>query len=88
MANERVAEDRKKVQESIKKEKRSNTKLKSRQEDNSEMPQILDYVAQKAEMYELIQDVKNYKRKVEIAEAAAKMKKRELKLSQQITAGR
>lgn len=32
--------------------------------------QILDYVAQKAKMYELQQEVKNYERKVEIAERA------------------
>lgn len=40
------------------------------------MIQILDYVAQKAKMYELQQEVKNYERKVEIAERALKASRR------------
>lgn len=35
--------------------------------------QILDYVAQKAKMYDLQQEIKNYERKVEIAERAARL---------------
>ncbi|GAB9462924.1 hypothetical protein Gpo141_00000405 [Globisporangium polare] len=42
-------------------------------EPSKDMPQILDYVAQKAKMYELQQEIKNYERKVEIAERAAKL---------------
>lgn len=37
--------------------------------------QILDYVAQKAKMYELQQEVKNYERKVEIAERAVRVRR-------------
>ena len=36
------------------------------------MPQILDYVGQKKEMYELDQNLRNWERKVEIMEMAAK----------------
>ena len=36
------------------------------------MPQILDYVGQKAEMYELHDNLRNWERKVEIMEMAAK----------------
>lgn len=37
--------------------------------------QILDYVTQKAKMYELQQEVKNYERKVEIAERAVRVRR-------------
>ncbi|TYZ67780.1 hypothetical protein PybrP1_011220 [[Pythium] brassicae (nom. inval.)] len=42
-------------------------------EPSKDMPQILDYVAQKAKLYELQQEIKSYERKVEIAERAAKL---------------
>ncbi|KAF0700365.1 Aste57867_9115 [Aphanomyces stellatus] len=49
----------------------------SKAEPSSEMPQILDFVSQKAEMYDLEHEVANYERKVEIAEMAAKKKSRD-----------
>ncbi|OQS04547.1 hypothetical protein THRCLA_03225 [Thraustotheca clavata] len=45
----------------------------------TDMPQILDFVSQKAQMYELEQEVANYERKVEIAEMAARKKARDLR---------
>ncbi|RHY59311.1 hypothetical protein DYB34_003410, partial [Aphanomyces astaci] len=51
-------------------------------DDLTDMPQILDFVAQKAEMYDLAQEVANYERKVEIAEMAAKKKARDQRLQQ------
>ena len=44
-----------------------------------QMPQILDYVTQKKEMYEISVAVKNWERKVEIAEMAAKKAKAKLR---------
>ena len=46
------------------------------------MPQILDYVAQKAQVYELNDMVKNWKKKVELAEYGVKKAAKELKMSQ------
>ena len=45
------------------------------------MPQILDYVRQKAEMYELEENMKNWERKVEIAEMASKKAKQKMRAS-------
>ena len=42
----------------------------------------MDYVQQKANMYELQNDVKNLERKLEIAEMAMKAKQREVRLAQ------
>lgn len=51
-------------------------------EGNNEdsMPKILDYVAQKANMYELQKEVADLERKLEIAENAEKQRKRESRL--------
>ncbi|OQR82603.1 hypothetical protein ACHHYP_15693 [Achlya hypogyna] len=57
--------------------------LSAKAEASAEMPQILDFVAQKALMYELEQEVLNYERKVEIAEMAAKKKARDLRQNTQ-----
>ncbi|KAJ1618271.1 hypothetical protein T492DRAFT_604584 [Pavlovales sp. CCMP2436] len=45
-----------------------NRKLKHETGGENNMPQVLDYVAQKAELYELEKEIKNWERKVEIAE--------------------
>lgn len=45
-----------------------NRKLKRETGGENNMPQVLDYVAQKAELYELEKEIKNWERKVEIAE--------------------
>jgi len=73
----KIKEDNKKVQEEISKARRVNKTLQAQQEASQDMPQVLDYVQQKAEMYELQQAVKNWERKVEIAEMANKRLKRE-----------
>ena len=41
-------------------------------ESQSNMPQVLDYVQQKADMYDLERSVSSWRRKVEIAEMEAK----------------
>ena len=43
-------------------------KLRRETESESNMPQVLDYVAQKAEMYELERTSSSWRRKIEIAE--------------------
>ena len=52
------------MQQEIEREREINQKLKLDQEDTVDSPQVLDYVAQKAEMYELQGAVKNWQRKV------------------------
>lgn len=49
--------------------------LRTRAEDTAGMPQVLDYVKQKAEMYELQNALRNWERKVEIATMGAKRAK-------------
>mmetsp|Transcript_38101 Transcript_38101/g.109954 ORF Transcript_38101/g.109954 Transcript_38101/m.109954 type:complete len:358 (-) Transcript_38101:31-1104(-) len=52
--------------------KREYKKLRAQSRVTSEMPQVVDYVSQKAEEYELEAQKRNWDRKVEIAETAAK----------------
>eukprot|EP00443_Scrippsiella_acuminata_P030038 CAMPEP_0115229784 /NCGR_PEP_ID=MMETSP0270-20121206/32380_1 /TAXON_ID=71861 /ORGANISM="Scrippsiella trochoidea, Strain CCMP3099" /LENGTH=388 /DNA_ID=CAMNT_0002644359 /DNA_START=111 /DNA_END=1278 /DNA_ORIENTATION=+ len=47
-------------------------KLRAQSRQTSEMPQVVDYVSQKAEEYELEAQKRNWTRKVELAETAAK----------------
>jgi len=75
----KIKEDNKRVQDEIVKASRSNKTLSTQNEAAQDMPEVLDYVKQKAEMYELQQAVKNWERKVEIAEMAAKRMKLEQK---------
>jgi len=51
-------------------------KLRRETESDSKMPQVLDYVQQKAEMHELERQLASWERKVEIAEMEAKRYKR------------
>ena len=53
-------------------EQRARKRLGQQQAEASDMPQILDYVGQKAEMYELHDNLRNWEREVEIMEMAAK----------------
>ncbi|KAG6970273.1 hypothetical protein JG688_00004936 [Phytophthora aleatoria] len=73
--NEKIVEEVALVEDKNQKDMRRLQSLQIQQsaEPSKDMPQILDYVAQKAKMYELQQDVKNYERKVEIVERAAKL---------------
>jgi chromosome segregation ATPase len=70
--NEKIVEEIALVEEKNQKDMRRLQSLQIQQsaEPSKDMPQILDYVGQKAKMYELQQEVKNYERKVEIAERA------------------
>ena len=72
--------------DSVISELKSSARLAARLSDPGEaeqgggqMPQILDYVTQKKEMYEISVAVKNWERKVEIAEMAAKKAKTKLR---------
>lgn len=60
-----------KVQTEVKKEKKKNKKYKI-QQSNPDMPQVMDYVNQKSAEYDLQGDVRNWARKVEIVEMAAR----------------
>lgn len=73
--NEKMIAETVLVEDTNQKEMRRLKALQLQQaaEPSKDMPQILDYVAQKAKAYELQQEVKNYERKVEIAERALKL---------------
>ena len=60
------------MEASIVKSRGANEKLNVVKEESSEMPVVLDYVKQKAKMYELQQAIQNWERKVEIAKIASK----------------
>jgi len=63
------------VDEEMRKEEKTNKAMAAKSEQSSEMPHVLDYVAQKAEMYELEKELRNWERKLEIAEMDAKRRK-------------
>lgn len=52
--------------------RKEHKKLRAQSRVTSEMPQVVDYVSQKAEEYELEAQKRNWDRKVELAETAAK----------------
>lgn len=64
----RLAPRRAQVELEKKHAEQFNRKLKRETGGESNMPQVLDYVAQKAELFELEREIKNWERKVEIAE--------------------
>jgi len=68
----KVAEEK----EAARKERK---KLQVQSRQTSEMPQIVDYVSQKAEEYELEAHKRNWERKVELAETAAKRVRTQLR---------
>lgn len=59
------------VEAEVRKERKKNKKYKI-QQSNPDMPQVLDYVNQKSNVYALENEVRNWERKVEIVEMAAK----------------
>ncbi|GMH99451.1 hypothetical protein TrVE_jg3854 [Triparma verrucosa] len=73
------------VQAELQHEKRLQKRLGQEDSTDNAMPQIMDYVQQKKEMYELEEEVKNWERKVEIAEMAAKKAKRKIKMAKEGT---
>ncbi|KAJ0401839.1 hypothetical protein ATCC90586_008558 [Pythium insidiosum] len=79
--NEKILEEIAQIEEQNQKDSRKVHKIQTQQgaEPNKDMPQILDYVGQKAKMYELQQEIKNYERKVEIADRAVKMQRSKLR---------
>jgi hypothetical protein len=62
------------VEAELKKEKKKNKKFKI-QQSNPDMPQVMDYVNQKSNMYDLEAELRNWERKVEIAELASRRAK-------------
>lgn len=77
----KLTEELDRVQSEVKKEKKKNKKFKI-QQSNPEMPQVMDYVNQKSDQYEMAASVRNWQRKVEIAELAAKQSRLFLKSMQ------
>ena len=67
-----VGDDNESLKGDIAAERRVHKRLGQQQAENQDMPQVLDYVGQKAEMYELEHHMRNWERKVEIMEMAAK----------------
>jgi chromosome segregation ATPase len=64
--------DNEDVSAEISKSTKAGASLRARAEDVSGMPEVLDYVKQKAEHEKLRRDVESWRRKVEIAEMSAK----------------
>jgi len=78
----KLEEDAATVQAELQSEARLKKKLGQQDSDQGgNMPQILDYVKQKKDMYEIEATLKNWERKVEIAEMAAKKAKASMKRS-------
>lgn len=67
----KLTEELARVDEELRKEKKKNKKYKI-QQSNPDMPQVMDYVNQKSQMYDLEQELRNWERKVEIAELGAR----------------
>ena len=65
------------VEAEVRSERSKNRKYKI-QQSNPDMPQVMDYVTQKSIMYELESAVRNWERKCEIVEMAAKRARRVL----------
>jgi len=70
-ATVKLSEELVRVEAEVKKEKKKNKKYKI-QQSNPDMPQVLDYVNQKSLMYDLEAEVRNWHRKLEIVEMAAR----------------
>lgn len=68
--------------------RKEHKKLRAQSRQTPEMPQVVDYVSQKAEAYELEAQKKNWERKVELAETAARRIKQALKGGTQMPASR
>ena len=70
-ATDRLTKDLNTVEAEVAKEKARNRKFKI-QQSNPDMPQVLDYVTQKSQMYDLQAAVRNWDRKIEIVGMAAR----------------
>lgn len=80
----KLSEELRRVEGEVRSEKVKNKKYKI-QQSNPDMPQVMDYVTQKSIMYELEAAVRNWERKCEIVEMAAKRARRVLATTKQHT---
>ncbi|CAE7789656.1 Ccdc113 [Symbiodinium sp. CCMP2592] len=65
--------------------RKEHKKLRAQSRQSPEMPQVVDYVSQKAEAYELEAQKRNWERKVELAETAAKRIRQAVKNGTQLS---
>ena len=70
--SEKLQVENKRVSLDVRAEKRQRNKLRQQMEEASEQPNIEDYILQKKIMYDLQSTLKNWQKKVEILEMAAK----------------
>lgn len=75
----KTEEDIVKVVEEKEAARKEHKRLKAQSRQTSAMPQVVDYVSQKAEQYELEAQKKNWERKVDLAETAARRIKAAMK---------
>ena len=68
----KISEEISRVEQEKEHAARADRKTRRETQSQSNMPQVLDYVQQKAEMYDLERSVSSWRRKVEIAEVEAK----------------
>ena len=68
----KISEEISRVEQEKEHAARADRKMRRETQSQSNMPQVLDYVQQKAEMYDLERSVGSWRRKVEIAEVEAK----------------
>ena len=68
----KISEEISRVEQEKEHAARADRKMRRDTQSQSNMPQVLDYVQQKAEMYDLERSVGSWRRKVEIAEVEAK----------------
>jgi chromosome segregation ATPase len=82
----RLRTELKKLDKIVRAEGKLSTKLKQQINDASEMPNIEDYIMQKKEMYELQANIKNWQKKLDIAEMTVKKNKNLLKTAKKSNA--
>ena len=80
----KLKQEVRKVEKELYTETRLGNKLKQQINDASEMPNIGDYIMQKKEMYEIQGQIKNWTKKVQIAEMAAKQSRTLLKKAKSV----
>ena len=71
----RLGKELSRVKSEVKQESRQKDTIRQEIEEESEMPSIGNYILQKREMYEFETSLKNWEKKVEIMEMAAKRSK-------------
>lgn len=84
---QKIKADNKRVQQELVHEESGLKRMSNCDEDREGMPHVLDYVAQKAQMYELEATVKNMQRKIEIAEMAAKRRRAQRRAAETVLQG-